>query len=126
MKRLNFYLLLLLFSLGCERYYNIDDHFTISTFNEDDLSLFYLDDQNRMFDVIGPTVKAYFKCGNDLYIVQKPSSSTRSITDLSTEYYILDLDVDYSNERLKPFSVSKSRFEETLKTECPEGELNEL
>ena len=126
MKRYVASLLLLLLLSGCERQVRIDDHFSLSSFDTDDLSLIYLDSGNYMFSVINSDVVAYLKCGNHIYVIQHPVDSMGVPDANSPQFFVLDTSIDYSDERRKPYSISKSRFEEMLKSECGNKELVDL
>ncbi|EDM37479.1 hypothetical protein PBAL39_10056 [Pedobacter sp. BAL39] len=78
----------------------------------------YLNEKNQMFFVIRADIVAYLKCGNHIYIVQHPLDGNGKPDDHSPEYFILDANIDYSNDKLKPYSISESRFKETLEKEC--------
>ena len=118
--------LLLMLLSGCEREVKIDNHFLLSSFDTNDLCLIYLDDNSYMFSVIKEDVVAYLKCGNHIYIIQHPLNSTGEPDDHSPQYFIVDTTVDYSDEKLKPYSISQSRFEEMLKNECGDKALTKL
>jgi hypothetical protein len=117
--------LLLLFS-GCERRVKIDKHFELSTFDTNDLSLIYLDDNNYMFSVVQEDIVAYLKCGNHIYIIQHPLDTMGEPDGRDPQYFVIDITVDYSDEKLKPYSISQSRFEEMLKNECQDKSLKLL
>ncbi|HMI05824.1 MAG TPA: hypothetical protein VK541_25280 [Pedobacter sp.] len=110
-------LLLILFS-GCKRQVKIDNHFLLSSFDTNDLCLIYLDDNNLMFSVIKEDVIAYLKCSNHIYIIQHPLDTMGQPDGHDPQYFVIDTAVDYSDEKMKPYSISQSRFEEMLKNEC--------
>jgi len=119
-------LLLLLLLTGCERQVKIDKHFKLSTFDVEGLSLMYLNNKNQMFSIVKSEIVAYLKCGNHIYIVQHPLDGNGKPDDHLPEYFILDTSIDYSNDKLKPYSISESRFKETLEKECNGESLKDL
>jgi hypothetical protein len=112
--------LVLLFTLfsGCKRQVKIDNHFLLSSFDTNDLCLIYLDDNNFMFSVIKEDVVAYLKCGTHIYIIQHPLDTMGRPDGHDPQYFVVDITLDYSDEKIKPYSIGQGRFEELLKNEC--------
>jgi hypothetical protein len=98
----------------------------LSTFDTSEFWLIYLSDDNIMFSIIDKKIAAFRKCGTTIFIVQYPMDSMGRPDDHDPQYFIVDSTVDYSDERVKPRSVDKSRFDNLLKASCEDQSLTYL
>jgi hypothetical protein len=124
-KYILFYNILLLFVYGCSSY-SIDNHFRIETNKtSDDTELVYIDDQGFGFTVIDKKVFAYQKCVSKLFVKQHPSTEQDTIDVNTTNYYVVDINKNYSNERSKPLDTSVEHFNEEL-SKCGNADFVEF
>lgn len=126
MKLLNIFLCtsLLLSLTGCLSGSVINKHFEIYTDDISDHSaLVYKGDDDRMFTVIDAKVFAYQKCGFKLFVKQHPLTKEGGVDTSTTNYYIVDLAKDYTQEVSRPFDTSIENFNRELSQSGSDGQF---
>jgi hypothetical protein len=104
---------------ACDNARTFNDHFMLYSANIDEnIDLIYTNSQHEMFVVVDRQIIAYKKCGDFIFIKRHPFKIDKTIDRNTINYYIVDINKDYSDERSKPFDVSKIRFENQLKASC--------
>jgi hypothetical protein len=112
------FVLLVLCLLSCERSKEIGKHFQLTTFDSEEFSLVFLSNEDTMFRVLDKKIAAYCKCGSTIFIVQYPMETNGKVNEQDPQYYIIDSNVDYSDERVRPKPIEKSRFDSMLHAGC--------
>lgn len=118
------FILSAIISMGCSNSRTIDRHFMLYSDDIDDnIDLVYTNDNSEMFTVVDRKIIAFKKCSNIIFITQHPLKADKTVDEKIINYYIVDMDRDYSNESLKPYSISKYNFDDQFKNYCGKGEL---
>lgn len=93
----------------------INKHFLLSSFDDRKrVELLYINNEDFMFVVVGKGVTSFAECGNYIFIKQQPNNKNED----STQFYIVDINVDYSNERLKPVPPKEDVFADSCQKLC--------
>jgi hypothetical protein len=118
-------LVIIIFTLACSAFLHscinnkkIDNHFYLLTGDVDyDISLNYKDNNDYAFIVVRSKVESNVKCGNYIFIIQHPLLNNK-VDKSTTNYFIVDVKVDYSDEKLQPQSITKNEFNEKFEEIC--------
>ncbi|WP_462264528.1 hypothetical protein [Mucilaginibacter sp.] len=118
--------LLCMLFFSCTYNKRLNNHFYLTTFDSDDnIVLAYKDSEDYMFTVVDEKIEAYLICRDVIFIVQHPISNHK-VNDDITNYFIVDINIDYSDEKLKPQSVSLTQFMKKMQELCNGASLKKI